>query len=98
MPIRFSIAALMAVVLVLAVGFAGLRAATLLWASALFSTAPFTGRHVNLLHFRRIGHTLAAIIFALLGSVVGALFASRRPAEDGGHPSSAHVTAGEAQL
>ena len=39
MRIRFSIAGLMAVVLIVAVGFAGLRAASSLWASAVFSAA-----------------------------------------------------------
>ncbi len=42
------------------------------------STA-FTGRVVNLLHYRRIGHTLAAIAFGLLGAVLGALFSARSP-------------------
>ena len=37
--VRFSIAGLMAAVFILAVGFAGLRAASLLWASALFTSA-----------------------------------------------------------
>jgi hypothetical protein len=193
MRFRFPIAGLMAAVLVVAVGFAGLRAASLLWASALFSTAialfaavivgavvsqglararclgfaifgityllvafwlwpapngisappfltkvlldhfqpsfntvgvmtidpgpigefeldprpivgalpapapttgpaataPFAGRFVNLLHFRRIGHTLAAIVFALLGSLVGSLLASGRAAAGGRRRSNA---------
>jgi hypothetical protein len=39
MRVRFSIAALMAVVFIFAVGFAGLRASSPLWASAIFSIA-----------------------------------------------------------
>ncbi len=172
--IRFSIAGLMAVVLLLGVGFAGLRTASFLWASAVFtltvtllaaatlgavacrgpfrmawlgfgvfgwtyllatfwlwpapngvsappfltkalldalqpspgtgavmtidafpqgemSTEPppmvgalrparFAGRVVNLLHYRRIGHTLAAIVLGLLGALLGMLFSARSQA------------------
>ena len=179
MRARLSIAGLMAVVLLLAVGFAGLRAATALWASAMFTLAvallaaaalgaaairgrprmaslgfslfgwvyllstfalwpgpngvsappfltkalldalqpaakppaamtidpgpagemrtetpqivptflpgngniavlvPFGGRVVNLLHYRRIGHTLAALAFGLLGGLLGGILSTR---------------------
>ncbi len=179
MRIRFSIAGLMAVVLLFAVGFAGLRTASPLWASAVFTiavtlfaaailgaaayrgpsritwlgfgifgwtyllatfwlwpepngvTAPpfltkalldsfqpssnatvmtidtgptgekstephpmggsiaatelaaFRGRVVNPLHYRRIGHTLAAIVFGIVGALLGALFFGRSKAADG---------------
>ena len=34
----------------------------------------YTGRVVNLLHYRRIGHMLAAIAFGLLGGLLGSIF------------------------
>jgi hypothetical protein len=40
-------------------------------------------RVVNLLHYRRIGHTLAAIVFGVAGAALGRLFAARRSADDG---------------
>ena len=39
----------------------------------LATSAPFTGRVVNRHHYRRIGHTLAAIVFGLLGALLGAI-------------------------
>ena len=41
MRLRFSIAGLMAVVFICAIGFAGLRAATAAWASAMFTMTVF---------------------------------------------------------
>jgi hypothetical protein len=38
---------------------------------------PFTGRVINRLHYRRIGHCLAAILCGLLGSLVATVFAIR---------------------
>jgi hypothetical protein len=49
---------------------------------------PFTGRVVNLLHYRRIGHALAAIVFGLLGALLGTLLSARREAADGQRPCS----------
>jgi hypothetical protein len=194
MRVRFSIAGLMAAVLLLALGFAGLRAATALWASALFTLTvtvlaaavlgaavgrgrprvaclgfavfcgtyllttfalwpgtngvsvppiltkalldyaqppastpavmtldpgpqgemmkaealmvptlpagassgtvptmmapftPYTGRVVNMLHYRRIGHLIAAIGFGLLGALLGNLFAALSEAREEGRP------------
>jgi hypothetical protein len=37
----------------------------------------FAGRVVNRLHYRRIGHTLAAIFFGLLGALLGAVLSGR---------------------
>jgi hypothetical protein len=51
--------------------------------STLVSMAPFAGRVVNRLHYRRIGHTLAAIVFGLLGALLGTLYAARSEAADG---------------
>ena len=180
MRVRFSIAGVMVVVLLLAVGFAGLRTASAIWASAVFtltvtllagamlgavacrgpsriawlgfgvfgwtyllatfwlwpgpngvsappfltkalldsfqpslrtagvitldpgptgemSTEPppmpmsprrFAGRIVNLLHYRRIGHTLAAIVFGLLGALLGTLFSARSETAEEQRPIS----------
>jgi hypothetical protein len=187
MRVRFSIAGLMAVVFIFAVGFAGLRAGSVLWASAVFTIAvallaaailgsvvcrgrarmawvgfavfgwtymvatfvlwsdsngvtgpPFvtkvlldyfqptnnatvitidrgpTGeqtireyvpslgmrpgtmipagpppgvRVVNLHHYRRIGHSLAAIVFGVAGAVLGVLFSARAETTHGQRPS-----------
>lgn len=38
--------------------------------------APFPGRVVNLLHFRRIGHSLTAILFGIAGALLGRFLAS----------------------
>jgi hypothetical protein len=37
----------------------------------------FAGRVVNRLHYRRIGHALAAIVFGLLGALLGAILRGR---------------------
>jgi len=47
--------------------------------------APFTGRVVNLLHYRRIGHMLSTIGFGLLGGLLGTLFSALSEAREGGH-------------
>jgi hypothetical protein len=47
-------------------------------------TAPFRGRTVNLLHYRRIGHCLAAILCGLLGSPVATAFSTRGGGAGGG--------------
>ena len=55
----------------------GMRAGTMVPAG------PAPGvRVVNLLHFRRIGHALAAIAFGLVGALVGAIFSARSKATD----------------
>jgi hypothetical protein len=43
----------------------------------LATMTPFAGRAVNRLHYRRIGHTLAAIFFGLLGALLGAILRGR---------------------
>jgi hypothetical protein len=48
---------------------------------------PFAGRVVNRFHYRRIGHTLAAIFVGLLGALLGTLFSARIAAADGQRPS-----------
>ncbi|WP_422931766.1 hypothetical protein [Singulisphaera sp. PoT] len=48
--------------------------------------APFTGRVINLYHYRRIGHTLAALAFGLLGGLMGGVF-SRLNEAGGVRPS-----------
>jgi hypothetical protein len=50
-------------------------------------TAPFAGRVVNRFHYRRIGHTLAAIAFGLFGALLGTVLAARRQSADGQRPS-----------
>ncbi len=42
----------------------------------LATSAPFAGRVINLLHYRRIGHTLAAVAFGLLGGLLATLFSA----------------------
>jgi hypothetical protein len=37
---------------------------------------PYTGRVINLLHYRRIGHMLAAVAFGLLGGLLGSIFSA----------------------
>jgi hypothetical protein len=51
----------------------------------LATMTPFAGRAVNRLHYRRIGHTLAAIVFGLLGALLGAVLSGR-------NVSGIHVT------
>jgi hypothetical protein len=50
-----------------------------------FSETPtfvgFTGRVINLLHFRCIGHSLAAVLFGLVGAALGRFFATRTQPE-----------------
>jgi hypothetical protein len=48
---------------------------------------PFAGRVVNRFHYRRIGHTLAAIAFGLFGALLGTVLAARRQSADGQRPS-----------
>jgi hypothetical protein len=48
--------------------------------------APFTGRVVNLLHYRRIGHMLAAVGFGLLGGLLATLFSALNEAGEGRRP------------
>jgi hypothetical protein len=43
----------------------------------LATVTPFAGRAVNRLHYRRIGHTLAAIVFGLLGALLGSILGGR---------------------
>jgi hypothetical protein len=47
----------------------------------------YTGRVVNLLHYRRIGHMLAAIAFGLLGGLLGSIFLALREAAEGRRPN-----------
>lgn len=42
----------------------------------VFISAPFPGRVVNFLHYRRFRHSLAAILFGIVGALVGRFFAS----------------------
>ena len=49
--------------------------------------APYTGRVVNLLHYRRIGHMLAAIAFGLLGGLLGSIFSALSEAGEGRRPN-----------
>jgi hypothetical protein len=51
----------------------------------LATMTPFAGRVVNRFHYRRIGHTLAAIFFGLLGALLGAVLSGR-------NVSGIHVT------
>jgi hypothetical protein len=46
--------------------------------------APFRGRTINLLHYRRIGHSLAAILCGLLGSLAATAFSTRGRDAGGG--------------
>jgi hypothetical protein len=50
-------------------------------------TAPFAGRVVNLLHYRRIGHMLAAVAFGLLGGLLATLFSALSEAGEGRRPN-----------
>jgi hypothetical protein len=50
------------------------------------TTTPFTGRSINLLHYRRIGQTLAAIVFGLLGAVMGAVYSAWAGSAESPHP------------
>jgi hypothetical protein len=43
----------------------------------LMTMTPFSGRVINLLHYRRIGHTLVAIVLGLFGALLGALLSAR---------------------
>jgi hypothetical protein len=54
---------------------------------SIAARTPFAGRVVNSLHFRRIGHMLAAIVFGLLGALLGTLFSARIAAADRQCPS-----------
>jgi hypothetical protein len=47
----------------------------------------YTGRVVNLLHYRRIGHMLAAIAFGLLGGLLGSIFSTLSEAAEGRRPN-----------
>jgi hypothetical protein len=49
------------------------------------TSTPFAGRAINRFHYRRIGHTLAAIVFGLLGALLGAVLSGR-------NVSGIHVT------
>jgi hypothetical protein len=49
---------------------------------ATISFRPPSGRAVNRLHFRRIGHTLAAILCGIVGAVLGRSFAAAERRED----------------
>jgi hypothetical protein len=55
-----------------------------------FSPAPtpFTGRAVNLLHYRRIGHSLTAIFLGFMGALLGRFLATRRVAATTDPPST----------
>ena len=48
-----------------------------------FAPLPFAGRVVNLRHYRQIGHCLAAILFGIIGAVIGRAF--RDPGDGAGH-------------
>lgn len=48
--------------------------------------APYAGRVVNLLHYRRIAHTLAAIAFGLLGGLLATLLSAVSEAGEGRRP------------
>jgi hypothetical protein len=54
------------------------------------STEPpsFAGRVrvANRLHFRRIGHTLAALVLSLLGALLGTVFSARSEMAEGQRP------------
>jgi hypothetical protein len=52
----------------------------------LATMAPFTGRVANRLHYRRIGHSLAAIVLGLFGALLGTLLSARSEAADGQRP------------
>jgi len=43
----------------------------------LSTTGPFTGRVSNRLHYRRVGHSLTALLFGLIGAGIGRVFAAR---------------------
>jgi hypothetical protein len=47
---------------------------------------PFAGRVVNRLHYRRIGHTLAANVLGLFGALLGTLLRARSEAAAGQRP------------
>jgi hypothetical protein len=49
--------------------------------------APYAGRVVNLLHYRRIGHMLAAVAFGLLGGLLATLFSVLNEAGEGRQPN-----------
>lgn len=53
----------------------------------LTALRPYAGRVVNLLHYRRIGHILAAIAFGLLGSLLGSIFSALSEAGEGRRPN-----------
>jgi hypothetical protein len=55
----------------------GMRAGTMIPAGP-----PPGMRVINLLHYRRIGHSLAAVVFGLVGAMLGALFSARSKASD----------------
>jgi len=55
----------------------------------LAATTPFVPRVVNRFHYRRIGHTLAAIVFGLLGAVLSTILSARREAVNGQSPCRA---------
>jgi hypothetical protein len=50
--------------------------------------APYTGRVVNLLHYRRIGHMLAAIAFGLVGGLLSILVSSVNESGEGRRPTA----------
>ncbi len=52
----------------------------------LATMAPFTGRVANRLHYRRIGHSLVAIVLGLFGALLGTLLAAQSKAADGQRP------------
>jgi hypothetical protein len=52
----------------------------------LTGMTPYAGRVINLLHYRRIGHMLAAIGFGLLGGLLGTIGSAMREAGEGRHP------------
>jgi hypothetical protein len=53
----------------------------------MVTSAPYTGRVVNLHHYRRIGHMLAAIAFGLLGGLLGSIFSALSEADEGRRPN-----------
>jgi hypothetical protein len=72
-----------------------LNTATVMWidpgppgemSTELRPMTPFKGRVVNRLHYRRIGHTLAAIVLGLFGALLGTLLRARSEAAEGQRP------------